>query len=93
MDDTTVTVQHLTAEDVAVRLRIPRWSIYELAKSRELPHFKIGPALRSDKPSVKVRLISSWWYVILLEYRAVPARRAWPQSAIDFCMNVPRRFT
>lgn len=31
-------VQHLTAEGLAERLRIPRWSIYELVKSGELPH-------------------------------------------------------
>jgi excisionase family DNA binding protein len=44
--DNTGQVQHLTAEDVAARLQIPRWSIYELVKRGDLPHLRIGKRLR-----------------------------------------------
>lgn len=39
-------VQHLTAAEVAQRLRVPKWSVYEMAKSGELPVLKIGRRVR-----------------------------------------------
>jgi excisionase family DNA binding protein len=40
------TVQHLTADDVAERLQIPVWSIYELVKRNGLPAMRIGRRVR-----------------------------------------------
>lgn len=36
----------LTAAEVALLLRVSRWSIYEMVKMRQIPHFKIGRAVR-----------------------------------------------
>ena len=38
---TATVVRHLTADEVAQRLGIPRFSVYELAK-HGLPHLRIG---------------------------------------------------
>ena len=32
----------LTADDVALLLRVPRSTVYELTRSRRLPHVKVG---------------------------------------------------
>lgn len=43
---TTATVRHLTADDVAERLQIPKWSCYQLVKTGELPVLRIGRRVR-----------------------------------------------
>lgn len=44
----------LTADDVAELLRVPRSTVYELTRSRRLPHIKLGRRtlfVRSDLAS------------------------------------------
>lgn len=36
----------LTAVDAAELLRVPKSTLYELVRSRDLPHVKVGRALR-----------------------------------------------
>jgi excisionase family DNA binding protein len=46
MQLTTTAVRHLDAHDVAERLRLPMWSVYQLVRRGELPHMRIGRRLR-----------------------------------------------
>ena len=39
-------VKHLTAADLAQRLGVPTWSVYQLAKEGQLPHIRIGRRVR-----------------------------------------------
>ena len=36
----------MTAAEVAILLRVSRWSVYEMVKMRQIPHFKIGRSVR-----------------------------------------------
>ena len=36
----------MTAAEVAILLRVSRWSIYEIVKMRQIPYFKIGRSVR-----------------------------------------------
>jgi excisionase family DNA binding protein len=40
--ETTLTERLLTADDVAALLRVPRSTVYELARTRRIPYLKIG---------------------------------------------------
>ncbi len=39
-------VEVMTAAEVALLLRVSRWSIYEMVKMRQIPHFKVGRSVR-----------------------------------------------
>jgi excisionase family DNA binding protein len=43
---------YLTVQDVAVRLRISRWKVYELIRTRELASFQLGRCRRVPASAV-----------------------------------------
>jgi excisionase family DNA binding protein len=45
--------QHLTAEDIAERLQIPIWSIYEMARAGDLPVLRIGRRIRFREEDIE----------------------------------------
>ena len=53
MSTTDAGTRHLTADEVADRLAIPRWCIYDLAKKGTLPHLRIGRRLRFREESIR----------------------------------------
>ena len=36
----------MTSAEVAILLRVSRWSVYEMVKMRQIPYFKIGRSVR-----------------------------------------------
>lgn len=46
-------VKILTATEVAEMLGVSRETIYRLARSNQIPHFRVGTALRFSKEKVK----------------------------------------
>jgi excisionase family DNA binding protein len=52
MSTTATTEDYLTVTEVALVLRISRWKVYELIRSRELSSFLVGRCRRVPASSV-----------------------------------------
>jgi excisionase family DNA binding protein len=48
----------LTAEEVALFLRIPKASVYELIRQNRLPHFRIGRLVRIPEEGLRAWIAS-----------------------------------
>ena len=58
MSDITVPLDHrlLTAAEVAELLRLPASTVHDLARTRRLPHLRIGRALRFSQSDLEAHL-------------------------------------
>ena len=63
VDRTPLSEPLLTADEVAALLRVPRSTVYELTRTRRLPHIKVG------RRTLFVRLDLDAWVV---EQRVTP---------------------
>jgi excisionase family DNA binding protein len=64
-DEATTSEPLLTADDVAALLRVPRSTVYELARTRRIPYLKIGRRTLFEPVSLR-----EW-----IEARTVPPLR------------------
>lgn len=48
----TADIEVMTASDVAKLLKVSTWSVYEMAKRNEIPHFNVGRSVRFVKLEV-----------------------------------------
>lgn len=49
----------MTADDAAQLLRVPRSTLYELVRSRGLPHIRVGRALRFTRADLGIWLAAN----------------------------------
>lgn len=49
----------LNANEAARLLRVPRSTLYELVRSRDLPHVKVGRALRFTRAGLTVWIVEN----------------------------------
>jgi excisionase family DNA binding protein len=49
----------LTADEAAQLLRVPRSTLYELVRSRGLPHIRVGRALRFTRADLGIWLAAN----------------------------------